>query len=189
MLQHRGNNPLPEFRRGRDSAHGCCSTDRLTDLVQAAGQHRRAPGGYRRAARWHYLANQLWAEDTSHPFPRAGTCCFPILQSTPVLWAPVQLKRSLSHLSLQGSAALGLLSRHGLGCCSSHSVSSPCRASAARAILHLPFALLLPRGPVWASAKHQLRQDLPWDCGQDPELPLAFPSAPTAQGQLADAHS
>lgn len=40
-------------------------------------------------------------------------------------------RSSLSHWSLQGSAALGLLSRHSFGCCSSYTVSSPCWASAA----------------------------------------------------------
>lgn len=163
-------------------------TDSQT-LPRLQGSTGGSTGGCRRAARWHYLAKQLQAEDTPHPFPRAGRCCFPILQSAPVPCAPLQLKRSLSHLSLQGSAALGLLSRHELGCCSSHTVSSPCWASAARATLHLLFALLLPRGQVWAPAKQQLRQDLPRDCGQDPELPLAFPSSPAAQGQFADAHS
>lgn len=107
----------------------------LTDPAQAAKQHKRTPGSYRRAARWHYLAScsaillppavgRLGILDTS----ALGTCCFPILQSALVLCTPLQLKRSLSHRSLQGSAALGLLSRHGLGCCSSHTMSSPCWA-------------------------------------------------------------
>lgn len=65
---------LPELRKGRDSARGCWSTDGLTDLAQAARQHRTTPGSYRRAARWHYLAScsailchQLWASLTPLP--------------------------------------------------------------------------------------------------------------------------
>lgn len=110
-----------------------------------------------------------------HPFPRADACCFPILHSAPVPCAPLRLKMSSSHRSLQGSAASALLSRHGPVCCSSHTASSPCWAfsSWSHSASSLRFAPPRRAGLGQSQAPAQTRSsatDLPRDCRQDPEL-------------------
>lgn len=138
-------------------------------------------GSYRRAGRWD---PHLWGY--GHPFPKADTCCFPILHSTPVPCIPLQLKLSLSHRSLQHQHRF-------LGTALSAAPPTPCPLhaglSAAGAILQLLCASLLPGGQIWAKAKHQLTQssviDLPQACRQDPELSKCLP---TAHIQVADMH-
>lgn len=60
--------------------------------------------------------------------PSGDLCCFPILRHAPGFFAPLRLELSWAQQSPQGSAAWVLLSRHGLVHCSSHPMSSPCRA-------------------------------------------------------------
>ena len=128
-------------------------------------------------------------------FPRADACCFPILHSAPVPRAPLQLKMNLSHWSLQGSEPSAPRSKHGLAC---RSPPTPCPLlaglSAAGAILHLLSASLLPRGQVWARAKHQRRHALPQTCHGAADTARSSPAtakrlpAPPAHGQFADTH-
>lgn len=111
-----------------------------------------------------------------HPFPRADTRCFPILHNALVPCTRLQLKMSLSHRSLQGSAASALLSRQGLVCFSSHTASSPCWAfsswshSASSLCFAPPRRAGLGQSQAPAQQTGSSATDLPRDCRQDPEL-------------------
>lgn len=92
-----------------------------------------------------------------HPVPRADTRCFPILHSALVL-----LSSSRQAWTMGTRKAL-----QPQGCFLGTAFAAPptphplhAGLSAAGAILHLLSASLLPRGQVWARAKHQLRHAL-----------------------------
>lgn len=110
------------------------------------------PGSSRRAERWD---PHLWGY--GYPLPRADTCYFPVLHSTLGLCFPLQLKLSSSHRSLQHQHCF-----LGTALSAAPPTVRPLHTglSAAGAILQLLSALLLPRGQIWARAKHQLTHNL-----------------------------